>query len=281
MNMQKNLSENQILETKYKNARTNLLLVVVFTVINILLLISQSDSYFLFSAYIPYALVSIGMILCGMYPSEYYGEAFLSMEFMSTSVFMLFAGIAIIFTALYFVSWIFSKNKKGGWLIFALVLFAIDTVGMFAFMGFELGSLIDIVFHVWVIISLVSGIKVCSKIKEMPAQDVAVPEIEQMEEHWERTFDSNIKRVADANVKSRILLENNALGHTITYRRVKRVNELVIDGNVYDEIEALVEFAHSLNARIDGHSIEVGFDGKIHSYLKIDGQIVARKLRLY
>ena len=185
MNIPNTLSEKQVLETKYKNARTNLLIVVVFTVINILLLISQSDSYFLFSAYIPYALVSIGMLLCGMYPSEFYGEEFLTMEFLSPSVFMIFAIIAVIFTALYFTSWIFSKNNKGGWLIFALAIFAIDTVGMFAFVGFELSGLIDIVFHVWVIISLVSGIKACSKIKKMPADEVTATEIEQMEESRE------------------------------------------------------------------------------------------------
>ena len=45
--------------------------------------------------------------------------------------------------------------------------------------------------------------------------------------------------------------------------------------------EALVEFAHSLKAQIDGHIIEVGFDGGIHSYLKLDGEIVSKKIRLY
>lgn len=275
------LSDRQALETRYKNSRANLLLVVVFTVINIVLLIAQSDTYFLFSAYIPYALVALGMLLCGMYPSEYYGQDFLSMEFLSPSVFIIFAVIALIITILYLISWFFSKNNKAGWLIFALVIFAVDTVGMFAFVGFELDSVIDIVFHVWVIISLALGINACSKIKKMPADEVNVPPIQQNEEWLESSMNSGIIRIADPNVKSRILLETSALGHTVTYRRVKRVNELVIDGKVYDEIEALVEFAHSLNAQIDGHLIEVGFDGKIYSYLKIDGQMIAKKLRLY
>lgn len=50
---------------------------------------------------------------------------------------------------------------------------------------------------------------------------------------------------------------------------------------MYDEIEALVEFSHSLEAHIDGHSIEVSFDGKYHSYLKIDGQLVEKTWRFY
>lgn len=80
-------------------------------------------------------------------------------------------------------------------------------------------------------------------------------------------------------MKSRALPETNTLGHTITYRRVKKVNDLVIDGNVYDEMETLVEAAHSLKAQIDGHLIEAGFDGMSYSYLKIDGQMVAKKPR--
>lgn len=61
---------------------------------------------------------------------------------------------------------------------------------------------------------------------------------------------------------------------------MKRVNELIIGGHVYDEMEALVETPHSLGARIDGHQIEVGFNG-YNSYLNVDGERIAKKLRLY
>lgn len=44
--------------------------------------------------------------------------------------------------------------------------------------------------------------------------------------------------------------------------------------------EALAEFAHELKAEIDGHSIAVGYDGFAHSYLKVDGEITMKKLRL-
>lgn len=275
------LSNRQALETRYKNSRANLLLVVAFTVINIILLVTKSNTYFLFSAYIPYVLVDVGMLFCGMYPAEYYDEEFTGMRFLNPSVFAVFLVIALIIVALYFISWIFSKNNKVGWLIFALVIFAVDTAGMLVFMGFGVDGIIDIVFHVWVIISLAMGINACSKLKHLPAQEAYIPETEQTEEVKEIPLNSGIIRIADLDVKSRILLETNALGHTVTYRRVKRVNELVIDGNVYDEIEALVELAHSLKAQIDGHLIEVGFDGRVHSYLKIDGETVEKKLRIY
>lgn len=76
------------------------------------------------------------------------------------------------------------------------------------------------------------------------------------------------------------MTDRQAFGHSIVYRRIKGVNELVIDGNVYDEIEALIEYAHTLKAQVDGHLFEAEFDGKAHSYIKVDGQTVAKKLRL-
>ncbi len=275
------LSNKQVLETRYNNSRANLLLVVVFTVINIILLITESNTYFLFSAYIPYILVVLGMLLCGMYPEEYYVENDIGTEFFDTSVFAVLLAIALVFIALYLISWIFSKNNKYGWLIFALVIFSADTLGMFAFEGFALDSIIDIVFHVWVIISLALGINACRKLKALPMDEIDTSEEATITEAGEDVTNSGILRIADMDVKSRVLLETEALGHTVTYRRVKRVNELVIDGNVYDEIEALVEFAHSLKATVDGHLIEVGFDGKAYSYLNIDGEMVAKKIRLY
>ena len=277
-------SNRQILQTKYKNARSNLLLVLVFTAINIVLLVAKSDVYFLFSAYIPYAFVTIGMAICGMLPSDYYVEELAGLEFLPTSVFVVFLGVALVITAMYLISWIGSKNNKSGWLIFALVLFAIDTVLMLL-SGIQLEGIIDIAFHIWVIVSLLMGINACSKFKKLPPEELetaeGLPETEVTEQNSEDVANSNVIRIADPDAKARVLLEAEALGHTVTYRRVKRINELVIDGNVYDELEALIETAHSLKAKIDGHLIEVGFDGGVRSYLKVDGQTTAKKTRLY
>ncbi len=281
MNTPNTLSNKQVLETRYNNSRMNLLLVVAFTAINIVLLVTKSDTYFLFSAFIPYAMVTLGMMLCGMFPEEYYGEDLAGMEFFDSTVFAVFLGIAIVMVALYLLSWIFSKKNRVGWLVFALVIFAVDTLGMFAVEGFALESIIDIVFHVWVIVSLAVGIRAGGQLKKLPAEETNVLEWETTVEEQETVINSGIIRNADLTVKARVLLEADALGHTVTYRRVKRVNELVIDGYVYDELEALIEPAHSLNAVIDGHEIEAGFDGNAHSYLKVDGETVAKKMRLY
>ncbi len=280
------VSNRDMLETKYKRSRNNLLLVVVFTVINLILLISKSNTYFLFSAYIPYAFVDMGMLLCGIYPAEVYGEEFLNTEFLDPSVFAIFIGIALVVVLLYLLSWIFSKKHKVGWLIFALVFFVIDTVALLVLWGVQMDNIIDIVFHAWVIISLSMGISANLKLKKLPLEE-ETSEYEELEEGAEteetegEPQNSAIIRIADRCAKSRVLLEANEIGHSIIYRRIKRVNELVVDGNVYDEIQALIEVSHSLKAQIDGHQIEVGYDGRFYSYLIIDGQLVTRKLRLF
>ena len=66
------LTPRQNYERKYKASRANLLLVVIATAINMLLIATGSDTYFLFSAFIPYFLTTIGMVQCGLLPPEYY-----------------------------------------------------------------------------------------------------------------------------------------------------------------------------------------------------------------
>ena len=152
------ISKKQLLQNKYKNAANNILLVVVLTVINIVLLVTNSNTYFLFSAYIPFALVDIGMYLCGMYPSEVYEEGLAGMEFLPQSFLIITLCIAAVILVLYVISWVFSKKQKRGWMIFALVFFLIDTLAMLALIGIVMDCIIDYVIHAWVIVSLVNGL---------------------------------------------------------------------------------------------------------------------------
>ena len=80
-------------------------------------------------------------------------------------------------------------------------------------------------------------------------------------------------RYADNDVKARIFLENDIYGHKIVYRRVKKTNELVIDGKVYGEYVALLERTHLLTAAVDGHTYGAGFDGRGFVYLTVDGRM--------
>ena len=172
------VSERQLLQAKYAGSRSNLILVMVFTVINIVLLVTNSNSYFLFSAYIPYMFADMGMYLCGRYPVEFYeaDAPITDYEFYPDSFFVFMLTIAAVILLVYLACWIFSRKEKYGWLVAALVLFGIDTAGLIYFLGMSVDNIIDLVFHAWVIISLISGISAALKLKKLPEEEIPAEE---------------------------------------------------------------------------------------------------------
>lgn len=82
-----------------------------------------------------------------------------------------------------------------------------------------------------------------------------------------------------ASGRARILLEAQKGEYNICYRRIKCTNELVINGEVYDEIKAVIEFKHSLCAIVDGNKIEAGYTADDHSYISFNGRRIAKKKR--
>ena len=91
--------------------------------------------------------------------------------------------------------------------------------------------------------------------------------------------DDKAMRYAKNSVKCKILLEATADKYEICYRRVKNVNELIVNGRVYDEYKATIEFKHNLSAIIENHKIEAGLDSNSCSYIMFDGEIIATKKR--
>lgn len=255
---------------RYASARNNLIIMIIFTVVNIVTMFFGSESMMLFSATIPYFAVGMG-----------YWKA--DSEFL----------IAVISIALYLLCWFMSK-KNYIWLIVATVLFSIDTAAMiylYASTGEFESDIFDIVIHAFVLYYLIVGIVVGKKLKEIKANSVSLGE--GITETTDGEFTENVynensdvientiyKRRADADVKSRILAEAVYNGRSIVYRRVKRTNELVIDGYVYDEIEMLVETPHVLTAKIDGDVIQAGLRNPSNSYISVNGTDIAKKLRI-
>ena len=161
--------ERQALASKYNAARMNLILVVAFTVINLITLAFGDGSYFLFSANMPYMITFYGMFLCGKLPEEYY-EGLEGMFFLDNAVFVACIVVSLLILAVYGLCWFFSKNGKVRWLKTALILFSIDTVVML-FMGDISSMIFDIIFHAWVIYILVSGIIAHKKLRAMPEEE--------------------------------------------------------------------------------------------------------------
>lgn len=141
-------------QQQFRVARMNLLLVAIFTVINVVAYFF-SDFYLLFSANIPY-LVTV------------FGDLF-AMELGAPALTYLAAGASLVLTVPYFLGYFLSK-KHYGWIVACLVYFALDTVVMLLFLlllGGGVGSaLLDVVFHAWVIYELFKGIRVGKAIKD-------------------------------------------------------------------------------------------------------------------
>lgn len=278
MNNQKNTAaaRKATLENTYNKSVGNLLLIIFLSVVNILLLVWDTNTYFLFSAFIPYFLVDCGMYFTGAYPAEYYYDME-GFAFFDKSLLIATIVIAAVIILIYFLCWIFAKKKKVGWLIAATVLFGIDTFTMLALQGFSIDSGFSILFHILVIVYLIYGVATYYKLKKFPEEALLDTE----ENVALQSKESTMLRWADTQTKARVLLRADAPGYQIVYQRVKRTNELVINGKVYDEYIALMEFPHTLTAVVDGHKIEVQYDTSSHMQIFFDDTLLAKKLRLF
>ena len=260
-NVKQGGTPRELAQQQFKAARSNLLLMVIFTVVNIVLLYTGSESMLLFSASIPYILVAMGV----------FGGNF--------ELFVFGMIVSVVLIVLYFLCWLLSK-KHPGWLIVALVLFILDIlamVGLFL-LAEEASGIVDVLFHGWVLYYLIIGIISAAKLKKMPAEE---PVVEAVAVEDQPVADPVPLHRIGEDEKCRILLEHTYGSYRIVYRRVKRTNQLVINDYIYDQIELLAEPAHSLSARIGGHEIVVGFDGAANCYCTVDGEQVAKKMRLF
>lgn len=174
-NAEQQPQSRESLEQRFHSARRSLLMVTIFTVINLVLLVTNSNSYFVFSAFIPYFLTGTGMALCGRFPVESYGEDFLTMQFLDPSFLTVMIAISVVIITLYLLAWYFSKNKKIGWLIFAFIFFALDTVVMFLLSDNLFSSILDILFHAWVLFDICMAMNAAGKLKKLPDEAELVP----------------------------------------------------------------------------------------------------------
>jgi len=169
-NVEQTVSPRQKLESRYASSRHNILVIVALTLINAVLLVADSNSYFLFSAYVPYMLVDGGMFFGGFYPDEYYGEDLAYWEPFNETVGIVMFALAAVALLLYLLCWVFSNKRRVGWMIFALVQISIDTVIMLLVFGISADQIIDLFFHGWIIVSLGMGIAAHFKLKKLPEE---------------------------------------------------------------------------------------------------------------
>ena len=169
------------LYSKYSAARINLLLLVAFSVLNILILVTTSGSggYFMFCAAIPYQIVNYGMISCGMYSQEFYEKNSIEPLF-ENSFIAVFITIGLLIVVLYLLCWLFSKKRSGDkWLSFALAMVSADTM-VALLVGGSLGRLVvDLLFHALLIILLFNGIGAYKKLRALSKEEAIDSEEEE------------------------------------------------------------------------------------------------------
>lgn len=172
---QNNLTEAERLQQRINTARYSMILVAALTALNAIMLLTGTDTYFLFSAALPYHLVVIASELVSELGS---GPLYLSMCFLFVVV------------AAYVVCFAFG-NKHIAWLIAALSMFVIDTVYyIFILFTFYLplaangeisamNIVIEALFHAYAlyyfVIAVVNAFKL-KKIKAAEAEDFAPPD---------------------------------------------------------------------------------------------------------
>lgn len=297
---------------KVSIARNNLLLVIVFTVINIILAACNSGTYFLFSAFIPYFCAYIGAVIYH-YPEEMATEIGTEIPLeIATVCLVIGIVLAVLLLVPYLLCWIFSKRHYG-WMIAALVLFSLDSIWLL--INFDLYYIMDILFHAYVIYYLIMGVQNGIRVKKAEAEgdagdiDTAAPELRfnpdgtlaappvEIVETSETSDipatesvpapeqdlpeDSPILRTAyeTGGEKVKVFIETVWSGHTLLYRRVgKETEELVVDGQVYAEMPRPRAKTASMSATVAGMHIEAGVSNG-DSVLLINGKIIASIVR--
>ncbi len=97
----------------YRRARLALLLMSVFTAVNLLMLLSNSTETVLFSAALPHALASAAYVMYDWGMPLY--------------LVLILAVVTVLLLAAYVLCWWLSKTR-GGWLLTALLLYAVDVL---------------------------------------------------------------------------------------------------------------------------------------------------------
>ena len=148
------------LEKTFSISRNKLLAVLAFTCVNLVLSLTNSDFFFLFSARIPLFLLYLDAY---QWATDQY----------SFSMFGIIAAFSSV--SLYAIFWGVTKKYKG-WIIAALVYFSVDiliTVILVLATGmeFELFSIIEIAFMAWILFYLISGTRAWAKLRNMPQQN--------------------------------------------------------------------------------------------------------------
>ena len=154
--MTKQVKPKQTPEQSYSVARGNLLLVAICTAVNLLLLILESSTQFLFSAAFPSLAYLLGDVL----------SAQTGLATFRIAALMLGAADILLYLLCFMIA--------------ALVLFALDCVvflSEFVLLEMNASFVLDVFFHAWVLWALISGVRAAAGLRKLErAQTGTLPE---------------------------------------------------------------------------------------------------------
>ncbi len=160
------LTERAKCESRIRSAQYNLLLTVALSLINLILLLTGGDIYFLYAAQIPYQIVLVAMLLTGRLPLDTEGSTVAEPLGIGFLVGMVLIAIALI--AVYLLLWFLSR-KFGSIPLFVAAGFLIaDTVLLFVMSDFNTGMLLDFAFHAFAVSSFIMGALADRKLRALP-----------------------------------------------------------------------------------------------------------------
>ena len=100
------------LTRRAQSARMDIIVVVLFTVVNIALMLFGSLTYFLFSVSLPYYLCYFMSLYTGRMPAEVYGSEWDGFQFLPDGFFWSAVAVSVVVLAMYAVCFFASQNKK-------------------------------------------------------------------------------------------------------------------------------------------------------------------------
>ena len=158
------------LASRVAGGRYSLLLVLIFTLVNLVMVLLDTDRYFLFSASVPYYMTFYGKAMDNGFTT---GAWDVNGTYTMTALV-----VSAVILALYFLCWFLSR-KKPGWMAGALALFTLDTVALllisYVLYGNILINLVDLLIHIWVLWELFQAVKSHKKLQTLPPEEPVTP----------------------------------------------------------------------------------------------------------
>lgn len=164
--MQKNINpvdvhSREYLEKTAAGGRYALLMVMVFTVVNLVVILLGAGRFFLFSASVPYYMT----LLAKGYDNGFVAGSWNVNGRYTTAALLISVGIL---TA-YLICW-FLSEKRRGWLIAALALFSLDTMALvaisFLLMDGPMSCIFDLFIHGWALWQMSAGVKAYGELEK-------------------------------------------------------------------------------------------------------------------